>query len=345
MPAPRCCRAGSECCSVERMFDPGDSVDFPEWPEFEGSPPVGSRTTPVARVTAVQPEVRSAARPVAVRSVADRLQVVAELRRRLADTAPPPAAPPSDRDAVPVLGAGVGVGAGAGAVGLAGGTLGPLPGGVLPMLSPLDTLLPQGGLPRGSVVSLQPEEGATGLTSLLFTLLAGPSKPWSALVGFGDLGLAAAAELGVDLTRLVLVPDPGVDVLQILSVLIDGVDVIAVSVPNGPIGSASRQRVLAGRLRQRGAVLLAVGPWPGADLTLTVATAGWRGLGAGHGRLRDRELVVRLAGRRRGGLVPEVRMLLAGSRLDDRVLVQAAPAKAEQLATGTETYLPVADAG
>jgi hypothetical protein len=328
------------------MFDPGDSVDFPEWPEFEGSPPVGSRTSPVARVVAVQPEVRSAARPAAVRSPADRLQVVAELRRRLADTAPPPAAPPSDRDAVPVLG-GVGVGAAGevGGLGLAGGTLGPLPGGVLPMLSPLDTLLPQGGLPRGSVVSLQPEEGATGLTSLLFTLLAGPSKPWSALVGFGDLGLAAAAELGVDLTRLVLVPDPGVDVLQILSVLIDGVDVIAVSVPKGPIGSPSRQRVLAGRLRQRGAVLLAVGPWPGADLSLTVATAGWRGLGAGHGRLRDRELVVRLAGRRRGGLVPEVRMLLAGSRLDDRVLVQAAPATADRLATGTETYLPVADAG
>ncbi|WP_111765267.1 hypothetical protein [Nakamurella deserti] len=319
------------------MFD-NDSADFPDWPEFEGSPPVGSRTSAVARVVAVQPEARSASRPAAVRAPADRLQVVAELRRRLADTAPPPAAPPSDRDAVPVLGAG-------GPAGLVGSVVGPLPGGVVPMLSPLDTLLPEGGLPRGSVVSLQPEDGATGLTSLLFTLLAGPSKPWSALVGFGDLGLAAAAELGVDLTRLVLVPDPGVDVLQILSVLIDGVDVIAVSVPKGPIGSPSRQRVLAGRLRQRGAVLLAVGPWPGADLSLTVATAGWRGLGAGHGRLRDRELVVRLTGRRRGGQVPEVRMLLAGSRLDDRVLVQAAPVAAERRATGTGTYLPVADAG
>ncbi len=311
------------------MFDPAGSTDFPEWSEFEGSPPVGSRTAAVARVAAVQPEARSASRPAAVRSAADRLQVVAELRRRLADTAPPPAAPPSDREVA----------------GLTGGAAGPLPGGVLPMLSPLDTLLPQGGLPRGSVVSLQPEAGSTGLTSLLFTLLAGPSKPWSALVGFGDLGLAAAAELGVDLGRLVLVPDPGVDVLQILSVLIDGVDVIAVSAPKGPIGSASRQRVLTGRLRQRGAVLLAVGPWPGADLTLTVSVAGWRGLGAGHGRLRERELVVRLAGRRRGGLVPEVRMLLSGSRLDDRVIVRAAPGTAERRATGTETYLPVADAG
>lgn len=263
----------------------------------------------------------------------DRLQVVAELRRRLADTAPPPAAPPVDRAVEPAPVTGV------------------ADAGVVPVLSPLDTLFPQGGLPRGSVVSLQPAEGSSGLTSLLFTLLAGPSRPWSALVGFGDLGLAAAAELGVDLSRLVLVPDPGVDVLQILSVLIDGVDVIAVAAPNGPIGSASRQRVLTGRLRQRGAVLLAVGPWPGADLSLTVSVAGWRGLGVGHGRLRDRELVVRSSGRRRGGLAPEVRMLLAGSRPDDRVRVQSSPGLAERLVGGartgtdTETYLPVADAG
>lgn len=326
MPAPRCCPAGWECCSVERMFDPDD------WPLFDRSASGGDVSGGDVSGVAARP----VSRPAPVRS-ADRLQVVAELRRRLADTAPPPAAPPTDRDTVPVLGGSAGVG------------VGPLPGGVLPMLSPLDALLPQGGLPRGSVVSLQPEDGSTGLTSLLFTLLAGPTRPWSALVGFGDLGLAAAAELGVDLNRLVLVPDPGVDVLQILSVLIDGVDVIAVSAPKGPIGSASRQRVLLGRLRQRGAVLLAVGPWPGADLSLTVSVAGWRGLGVGHGRLRDRELVVRLAGRRRGGAVPEVRMLLAGSRLDDRVLVQAAPGAArpidQRIVTGTETYQPVADAG
>ena len=316
------------------MFET-DSVDFPDWSDAGGwddvgSPPVGSRTSAVARVVAA-PTGRAEAPT--VRTPADRSQVVAELRRRLADTAPPPAAPPSDRDAAPVAALGVASAAG------------PLPGGVVPVLSPLDTLLPQGGLPRGSVVSLQPEEGGSGLTSLLFTLLAGPSRPWSALVGFGDLGLAAAAELGVDLTRLVLVPDPGVDVLQVLSVLIDGVDVIAVSAPGGPIGSASRQRVLTGRLRQRGAVLLAVGPWPGADLSLTVSVSGWRGLGVGHGRLRDRELVVRSTGRRRGGLAPEVRMLLAGSRIDDRVRVQATPGVAERIATGTETYLPVADAG
>jgi hypothetical protein len=240
--------------------------------------------------------------------VFDKAQVVADLRKRLADTAPPAA--------VPTV----------------------MTAGVVPVLSPLDELLQQGGLPRGSVVSLQPDDHSAGVTSLLFTLLAGPSRPWSALVGFGDLGLAAAAELGVDLSRVVLVPQPGVDVLQILSVLIDGVDLIAVSAPKGPIGSPARQRVLSGRLRQRGAVLLAVGPWPGADLSLTVSTVSWSGLGAGHGRLRDRELLVRLGGRRLGGAVPEVRMLLSGSRTGNQVLV--GPVLPE-----TETYMPVANAG
>ena len=213
---------------------------------------------------------------------------------------------------------------------------------VLAVPAPLDALLPLGGLPRGGIVSVQPETGADGsglrsdasavssggssggfsggLTTLLFTLLAGPVKPWSALLGFGDLGFAAAAELGVDLDRTVVVPNPGGDVAHIVSVLLDGLDVIAVHCPGGPIGPPSRQRVLASRLRQRGAVLLAVGPWPGADLTLSVSTVGWSGLGVGHGRLRDRELQVRLAGRRIGGRTPEVRMLLTAA--PDRVLVQ-----------------------
>ena len=205
---------------------------------------------------------------------------MAELRRRLADTAPPAFDPPTrSREGRSAGGAG----------GVAGAE-------VLAVPAPLDALLPLGGLPRGGIVSVQPETGADGsglrsdasavpsggssegssggLTTLLFTLLAGPVKPWSALLGFGDLGFAAAAELGVDLDRTVVVPNPGGDVAHIVSVLLDGLDVIAVHCPGGPIGPPSRQRVLASRLRQRGAVLLAVGPWPGADLTLSVSTVG-----------------------------------------------------------------------
>jgi hypothetical protein len=222
--------------------------------------------------------------------VFDKSAVVADLRQRLADTAPP--------DFIST--------------------------GVVPVLAPLDQLLPRGGLPCGGVVSLVPQDGSTGVTSLLFTLLAGPSRPWSALVGFADLGLASAAELGVDLSRVVLIPEPGADLLQILSVLIDGVELVVVSALKGPVGPPARLRVLGARLRQRGAVLLVVGPWPGADLSLTVSTVRWSGLGAGHGRLRDHELVVRLAGRRTGGQVSEVRMLLHGGvgATADQVAVQ-----------------------
>ena len=49
-----------------------------------------------------------------------------------------------------------------------------------------------------------------GCTSLALAL-AGPvtvGGAWLAVVGLGDLGLLAAAELGVDLERVLLVADP-----------------------------------------------------------------------------------------------------------------------------------------
>src|SRR6478736_8724739 len=166
-------------------------------------------------------------------------------------------------------------------------------GSVLPVAEPLAAVLPRGGLARGSVVSVLGQ----GATSLLFTLLSGPAAVWSALVGMPGLGLLAAAEFGIDLDRVVVIPEPGPDVLQVLSILVDGVDLIAVALPDRARPTPSRQRVLTGRLRQHGAVLLVMGPWPGADLVMTARSVGWTGLGQGHGRLRDRELVVEVSGR------------------------------------------------
>jgi hypothetical protein len=166
-------------------------------------------------------------------------------------------------------------------------------GPVLPVAAPLAAALPRGGLARGSVVSVLGQ----GATSLLFTLLAGPEAPWTALVGMPGVGLLAAAEFGIDLDRVVVIPEPGPDVLQVLSILVDGVDMIAVTLPTQVMPSPSRQRVLTGRLRQRGSVLLVMGPWPGADLVLTASWTGFSGLGRGHGRLRDRELSVEVGGR------------------------------------------------
>ena len=165
---------------------------------------------------------------------------------------------------------------------------------------PLAEVLPHGGVPRGSVLRLSSTApGGSGTTSLLLTLLAAPLGVWSAVVGLPGLGVLAAAELGVDLDRLGLIPDPGPDVLQVLSVLADGVDVIATAAPTKV--PPARARVLTGRLRQQGAVLLVVGQWPGADLALTVTDVRWSGIGQGHGRLRDREIDVEVGGRRAGG--------------------------------------------
>ena len=189
---------------------------------------------------------------------------------------------------------------------------------LLAVPGPLAEVLPRGGIPAGSVVRLS---GSSGTTSLLFTLLAAPANAWSALVGMPDIGLLAAAELGVELDRLALIPDPGPDLMQVLSILADGVDIIAVAPARSAVGSGvglgatpARLRVLTGRLRQSGAVLLVAGPWAGADLTLNCRVEGWTGLGRGHGRLRDRELVVEVGGRGAAGRSRSAMMYLQSDR-------------------------------
>ncbi len=213
----------------------------------------------------------------------------------------------------------------------------PETGAVLPVAAPLAAVLPRGGLARGSVVSVLGQ----GATSLLFTLLSGPQDAWSALVGMPGIGLLAATEFGIDLDRIAVIPEPGPDVLQVLSILVDGVDMIAVALPATARPTPSRQRVLTGRLRQRGAVLLVMGPWPGADLVLTARWVGWTGLGRGHGRLRDRELVVEVGGRgAAAGRAGQAALLLRAGRTSIEVAAAVDPA---QVRPGT--YEPVAHVG
>jgi putative intracellular protease/amidase len=88
----------------------------------------------------------------------------------------------------------------------------------LPVLPALESLFPGGALRRGSVVAVGSgadagpvpgsDAGPSGTTSLALALAAGPSQggSWVATVGLGSLGLLAAADLGVALDRLVLVP-------------------------------------------------------------------------------------------------------------------------------------------
>src|ERR1044071_2615739 len=94
---------------------------------------------------------------------------------------------------------------------------------MLPVHPALAGLFPWGGLRRGTTVSVR------GSTSLLFALLAPPTDTgsWAALVGMPDLGLRAAAELGVAVDRLALVRHPGRNLPAVVAALLDGMDLVA----------------------------------------------------------------------------------------------------------------------
>lgn len=165
---------------------------------------------------------------------------------------------------------------------------------VLPVAAELRPVLPWAGLRRGATIAVT---AATGSMSLLFALLAAASRAgaWCAAVGFPALGVLAAAEAGVVTDRLVLVPRPGPEWPATASALLDGLDLVLVRSP-GRVAAAQGRR-LAARARIRGAVLLAHGDWPGADVTLRPEAADWTGLGDGRGRLRQRHLTIHAHGR------------------------------------------------
>ena len=202
---------------------------------------------------------------------------------------------------------------------------------VLPVAAPLAALFPSGGLRRGSTVALP----AVGSTSLLLALLSEASAggAWAGVIGRPDLGLVAAAEAGVRLERLALVPRPGADLMAVVVALLDGMDVVAVhGAERAGVRAADRQR-LAARARQRGAVLLSLGPWPGADVELSCADARWLGLDVGAGRLRARRAVVRSRGRgsTAGGRSAELMLPAVGGGVAE-LGTAAAPRKLERVA-------------
>jgi hypothetical protein len=123
-------------------------------------------------------------------------------------------------------------------------------------------------------------------------LLSAPSQEgsWSAVVGAADFGIEAAAELGVDLTRTVLVPDPGEQWLEATAALVDVVPLVLLRPPPGVTErTASR---IAARLRKRSATLIVWGRWPGSEARFSIETSVWAGVDQGHGRLRSRRLLV-----------------------------------------------------
>jgi hypothetical protein len=128
--------------------------------------------------------------------------------------------------------------------------------------------------------------------SLALALLAGPSGAgsWSAAVGVTDFGAEAAAALGVDLDRTVLVPDPGDQWLEVTAALVDVVTVVLVR-PQGRVPERVAEK-LGARLRKRSAALVVLGDWPRAEVRLTTREPAWSGVGEGHGHLRSRRILV-----------------------------------------------------
>src|SRR5690625_2610423 len=112
-----------------------------------------------------------------------------------------------------------------------------------------DTL--PGGLPRGTVAVL------SGARSLPVSMVAAVTAAGghAAIVGQPDIGLLAAAEMGAELSRLAVIPDPGPDPVEIAAVLIDGMDLVVVGLAGAAV-APSRARVLAARARQRGCALV-----------------------------------------------------------------------------------------
>lgn len=160
---------------------------------------------------------------------------------------------------------------------------------LLPVPPGLERLFPAGGLRRGTAVQV------SGSTSLLLALAAAAAggreqDTWCAVVAMPDVGLAAAAEAGLDLERTVVVPSPGPGAAAVLGAVVDGFDVVVLG--RCAALSVADRRTATSRLRTREAVLLTCDTWPGAQVVLEVGERSWFGVGAGHGVLTGREMTV-----------------------------------------------------
>ena len=177
----------------------------------------------------------------------------------------------------------------------------------LPVLATLEPLFPSGGLRRGSVVGVEGSQSTSLALALAAAASAGGS--WCAAVGRPALGLVAAAELGIVLERFVLVPAPAAGAgpggwAWVVATMLDAFDLVLAWAPQhaGRAVRPADARRLAGRARERGAVLVVAGSgaaaWSEApDVRLAVTRSEWYGLERGHGRLRGRLVVVESGGR------------------------------------------------
>ena len=170
---------------------------------------------------------------------------------------------------------------------------------LLPIPESLADLLP-GSLPRGSVAVV------SGARSLSLRLVAAVTAEGghAAIVGQPDVGLLAAVEMGADLSRLAVIPDPGADPVEVAAVLMDGLDLVVLGL-GGRSVAPSRARAVTARARQKGCTLLITdGDWHGASTRLESRVSGYEMTGAdsdaptpGYGRISRVRLATRSSGR------------------------------------------------
>ena len=189
----------------------------------------------------------------------------------------------------------------------------------LPTAPAIAAVLPGGALRQGAAYSID------GSSTLAMAVLAGPSQSgvWCGVVGIPDFGMEAAARFGIDLERLVLVPDPGAQWLTATAALVDVLGVVLLRPPErASDGDVAR---LSARLRQRGTALVVLGDWPTSEARLSISRSEWSGLGSGHGYLTARTATVTATGRLGAGRPRSARLWLPDGAQAFRVDETAMP--------------------
>jgi len=144
---------------------------------------------------------------------------------------------------------------------------------------------------------------AVDSASLALALAAGASQAgeWVGFAGWPDFGVEAAASLGLDLDRTVLVPDVDEHWREVTAAL---VDVLRVVVLRPPLSVYARSAgVIDARLRTSSAALVVWGEWPRCEARLSLEQVRWSGPDRGHGGLSRRRATLAV----RRGSAPPVR--------------------------------------
>jgi hypothetical protein len=147
------------------------------------------------------------------------------------------------------------------------------------LLESADPLPDPRNLPRGTVAVV------SGARSLELGIVAAVTAAggYAAIIGQPDIGLLAAQEMGADLSRIAVIPEPGADPVEVAAVLMDGMDLVVLGL-GGRSVPPTRARAVVARARQRGCTLLVTdGTWQGSATRLEATVSGYDIAGVGDG--------------------------------------------------------------